>query len=45
MVREERLRSRVEEVIDGGMDGGELLQTSHLPEAKHRALSSSEGQM
>ena len=27
------------------MHGGEFLQTSHLPEAQHSSLSSSEGQM
>ena len=35
----------VEVVEDGGMDGGELLQTSHPPEALHCAFSSSEGEM
>jgi hypothetical protein len=29
-------------VADGGMDGGEFLQTSHPPEAQHRPFSSSE---
>ena len=35
----------VEVVEDGGMDGGELLKTSHAPEALHCAFSSSEGEM
>src|SRR6056297_9733 len=32
-------------VGDGGVDGGELLQTSHAPEAEHRPLPSSERQV
>jgi len=32
----------VEMVGDGGVDGGEHLQTSHAPEPKHRPLPSSE---
>lgn len=32
----------VEVVEDGGTDGGEFLQTSHLPEARHRPFSSSQ---
>ena len=35
----------VEVVVDGGVDGGELLQTSHPPEAQHRPLPSSEWQV
>jgi hypothetical protein len=35
----------VEVVGDGGVDGGELLQTSHAPEPEHRPLSSSERQV
>ena len=35
----------VEVVEDGRVDGGELLKTSHAPEALHRAFSSSEGEM
>ena len=35
----------VEEVVDVGMDRGELLQRLHLSESKHRPLSSSEGQV
>jgi len=35
----------VEMVGDGGVDGGEHLQTSHAPEAEHRPLSSSERQV
>lgn len=32
-------------VVDGGMDGGEFLQTSHAPETLHGAFSSSEWQV
>jgi len=32
----------IEMIVDGGMDRGELLKTSHSPEAEHRPLSSSE---
>jgi hypothetical protein len=32
----------VEVVMDGGMDGGEFLQTSHASETQHRSFSSSE---
>ncbi len=32
----------VEVVVDGGMDGGEFLQTSHAPKPLHRAFASSE---
>ena len=32
----------VEVIVDRGMDGDEFLQTSHLPETKHRTLASSE---
>lgn len=28
----------VKVVEDGGVDGGEFLQTSHLPEVRHRSL-------
>src|SRR6056297_4363352 len=35
----------VEMVGDGGVDGGELLQTSHAPEPEHRPLPSSERQV
>jgi hypothetical protein len=35
----------VEQVVDGGVDGGEHLQTSHPPKPQHRPLSSSEWQM
>ncbi len=31
----------IKEIVDGGMDGGEFLQTSHPPEAEHRPFSSS----
>jgi len=31
----------IEQVVDPGVNGGEFLQTSHPPEAKHRSLSSS----
>ena len=31
----------VEMVVDGRMDGGEFLQTSHLPKPEHGSLSSS----
>jgi hypothetical protein len=36
---------RIEEVVNRGVDGGELLQTSDAPEAKHRPLSSSDWQV
>lgn len=32
----------VEMVRDGGVDGGELLKTSHPPKTEHRPLPSSE---
>lgn len=32
-------------VVDGRVDGGELLQTLHVPETLHRAFSSSERQV
>jgi hypothetical protein len=32
----------IEVVVDGRVDGGEFLKTSHLPEAEHRPLSSSQ---
>jgi len=35
----------VEGVVEGGVDGAELLQCLHLPEPQHRSLSSSEVQM
>jgi hypothetical protein len=35
----------VEMVMDGGMDGHEFLQTSHVPEAQHRPLPSSKWQV
>jgi len=35
----------VEMVEDGGVDGGESLQTSHAPKAGHGALSSSKRQV
>ena len=35
----------VEMVMYGGMNGGEFLQTSHLPEAKHCPLSSPKWEM
>ena len=35
----------VEVVVDGGMDGGEFLQTSHPPETLHGAFPSSERQV
>jgi hypothetical protein len=31
----------IEVAMDGRMNRGEFLQTSHLPEAEHRAFSSS----
>jgi len=31
----------VEVVMDGGVDGGECLQTSHAPETLHRSFLSS----
>src|SRR5690606_25891033 len=37
--------AKVEVVVDGRVDGGEHLQTSHPPEPKHRALTSSERKM
>lgn len=36
---------QVEVVVDRGMDGGEFLQTSYLPETLHRPLPPSERQM
>ena len=33
----------VEVIVDRGVDGSELLKASHLSEAEHRPLSSSEG--
>ena len=35
----------IEMVENSGLDGGELLQTSHAPEAEHGSLSSSERQV
>ena len=35
----------IEEVVDGGMNGGEFLQTSHLPETEHGPFSSSKQEM
>jgi hypothetical protein len=35
----------IEMVVDGRMNCGELLQTSHLPEAEHRTFSSSKWQV
>ncbi len=35
----------VEVVVDGALYRGEFLKTSHLPEAKHGAFPSSEGQV
>jgi hypothetical protein len=35
----------IEVVMDERRNGGELLQTSHLPEAKHYAFSSSKRQV
>lgn len=35
----------VEVVVDRRVNGGELLKTSHLPEAEHRPLPSSQRQM
>ncbi len=35
----------VEVVVDGGMDGGEFLQTSHTPETLHRTFASSKRQV
>lgn len=35
----------VEEVVDGGTNGGELLQTPHAPEPEHRSFSSSKRQV
>ena len=35
----------VEVIVDGRMDGGEGLQTSHSSEPEHRSLSSSQWQM
>ncbi len=32
---------KIEVAVYGGMGGGELLQTSHSPEARHRPLASS----
>ena len=32
-------------VVNGSVNGGEFLQTSHAPEAKHGSFSSSERQM
>jgi len=34
-----------EVVVEGGVNGGELLKALHLPEREHRPLSSSEWQM
>jgi hypothetical protein len=31
-----------EQAVNGGMDGGEFLETSHTPEPKHRPLYSSQ---
>ncbi|GJL96273.1 MAG: hypothetical protein DHS20C06_00900 [Hyphobacterium sp.] len=35
----------VEVVVDGRMDGDELLKASHSPESEHRALSPTERQV
>jgi hypothetical protein len=35
----------VEVVVNGGVNGGELLQTSHPPEADHSPFPSSEWQV
>jgi len=35
----------IEVIVDGGMDGGELLQTSHSSKPKHGPFSSSKGQV
>jgi len=35
----------VEVVVDGGVNSGEFLQTSHAPEPKHRPLASSQWQV
>ncbi len=35
----------VEVIEDGGMDGGEFLQTSHAPETLHRAFTPSKRQV
>jgi len=35
----------IEVVVDGGVDGSEFLQASHLPEAQHRTFSSSKWQV
>jgi len=32
----------VEMIVDGGMDGGELLETSHSPKSKHCAFTPAE---
>lgn len=36
---------QIEVVVNRGVDGGELLQTSHLPESLHRPLAPSERKM
>jgi len=36
---------QVEVIVDAGVDGGELLQRLHLPEALQCPFSSSEGQV
>ena len=35
----------IEVVVEGGVDGAELLQRLHLPEAEHRPFPSPERQM
>ena len=35
----------IEEIVDGRMDGGEFLETSHPPESLHRPFSSSQWQL
>jgi len=32
---------QIEVVVDGGMDGDELMKTSHSPETEHRPFPSS----
>lgn len=35
----------IEMVVDGGVDGGEFLQTSHAPEARHHLFPPSKRQV
>ena len=35
----------IEVIVDGGLNGGEFLQTSYPPEPQHRLLPSSERQV